>query len=754
MKKFLKWTGITLTGLFLLLGSLVGFGAVWGLTKWGDIDIDEIIFQLQSPLQGTESGMLTDYFLKGLLPAVLLTALYIAAQILLNRKKTGPFLFRFTVGCFALTLAGCLGVGCYIWGRLKVGDWLAARTGSSAFIEEHYVDPKEVTLEFPEKKRNLIYIYLESIETTFADEASGGAFEENLIPELTRIAQEAEDFSGEETALNGGVSFIGTTFTTGGIFAQTAGLPLRLTIGTNNMDAQDTFFPAIKTMGDILREQGYHQVFMCGSDATFGGRRLFFHDHGDFEFSDHPSAIEQGLLPEDYNVFWGYEDEKLFDFAKEKLLSLSQEDQPFNFTMLTADTHFPDGYVCPLCREDFGDNRYANVIACSSRQTADFLSWIREQDFYENTTIVLHGDHPTMKKGFADGIDPAYQRKTYTAYINSACEVMDSSKRREYSTFDDFPTTLASMGVKIEGERLGLGTNLFADVPTLSEEYGTEEVGREVSMRSAFLEELEKTDDLSEQLVERYKEEMKESLEVTSGDSPGEIRIRMKLGFTSPPKVDSYVAVLRETGQEKEERLTLKMTKDNTKEYAGTMNLSHWKKIDGDLRVEMNLTSGGILEDLTSIHLSALTFLHEDLTGYLKALKTEEEFREAAVLFSVKDEGTQKLTQENLAAMKALGMEQVEEAAGKARISYLALVHDGEVTEKCGYEELELSGVLGNTEIPYRIVSGGHDNGRVASIRIDETEMALNHRGMNIVVFDAAAHQMIDTVVFDVYSQQ
>ena len=37
-----------------------------------------------------------------------------------------------------------------------------------------------------------------------------------------------------------------------------------------------------------------------------------------------------------------------------------------------------------------------------------------------------------------------------------------------------FPTILASIGVKIEGEKLGLGTNMFSGEKTLFEENGGE----------------------------------------------------------------------------------------------------------------------------------------------------------------------------------------------------------------------------------------------------------------------------------------
>ena len=108
----------------------------------------------------------------------------------------------------------------------------------------------------------MIYIFLESMETTYADTANGGAFRENVIPELTEIAQENEDFSGESEELNGAYMTTGTSWTMGAMFAHTSGLPLNISIGSNDMDTQDHFFPGIFTLGDILgkRQIGSFQI--------------------------------------------------------------------------------------------------------------------------------------------------------------------------------------------------------------------------------------------------------------------------------------------------------------------------------------------------------------------------------------------------------------------------------------------------------------------------------------------------------------
>ena len=123
--------------------------------------------------------------------------------------------------------------------------------------------------------------------------------------------------------------------------------------------------------------------------------------------------------------------------------------------------------VFDKCDDKLGDNQYANVMACSSKQVAEFVEWVQQQDFYENTTIVISGDHPTMDSDFCEDVDESYTRKVYTAYINGG--KAELSNARNYTTMDAFPTTLASIGVEIEGNRLGLGTNLFSSEQTLTE---------------------------------------------------------------------------------------------------------------------------------------------------------------------------------------------------------------------------------------------------------------------------------------------
>ena len=477
---------------FLYWHVLLLFAVNWLLKTWGLLTIDEVVFQLKASFDGTNSDMVQEFWLHHGLPAFLLAVVFYGIFWYLYRKYKekrfwvylGFFVFGFSLFGFAYhKLDMSMGVTHYL-----VQEFVPGAADDSTFIEDNYVDAGDVEITFPQKKRNLVYIYLESMEMTYADEASGGAFSENIIPELTELSMENENFSGENDSLNGAISLPGSTWTTGAMFAQSSGMPLKVPVASYQLDDANTLYPSLTTLGDILGENGYNQELMIGSDASFGGRSIYYTLHGNQKIFDYNYAIENGYIPADYNVWWGYEDEKLFEFAKEELLSMAEADEPFALSLLTVDTHFEDGYVCELCGDTYGDNQYANVMACSSRQVAEFVRWIQAQDFYEDTTIVINGDHPTMDTDFCTDVSGDYVRKTYSCVINSAAEA--TKEERTFSTMDLFPTTLAAMGCAIEGDQLGLGVNLYSSKETLLEQYGFSYMKQYLSDTSKFMYEM------------------------------------------------------------------------------------------------------------------------------------------------------------------------------------------------------------------------------------------------------------------------
>ena len=264
--------------------------------------------------------------------------------------------------------------------------------------------------------------------------------------------------------------------------AQTAAIPLKLSVG-NQYKGYGEFLPGALTIGDILQSNGYNNYLILGSDSMFGGRKDYFKYHGNYQIHDYYWAIEQKLIPNDYKEWWGFEDKKLFAFAKEELIKIAKENKPFNYTILTADTHFTDGYLDKSCPKEFKE-QYANVFNCTDIMIYDFINWIQSQDFYSNTTIIITGDHLTMQEGFYN-VPNNYSRTVYNVFINSIINTKNN-KNRISTTLDIYPTALASLGVQIEGDKIGLGTNLFSDKKTLAEELSVSYLNEEFKKRSNY----------------------------------------------------------------------------------------------------------------------------------------------------------------------------------------------------------------------------------------------------------------------------
>lgn len=506
-KKYLIIQIIILAILYGIVAILVE-SAEWFQRSWGKISFATVVYQLTTPLKGTESSIIISYC-NGVIPMVIkrlvlvlgfwylfvriLSVIDIKVEVRLFKKhlalKFGKKAMNGGKVLFLLFLI-MLSVHeiSYEVEQLGIDDYIKEVRESSTIHEEYYIPPLETSIRFPDKKRNLIFVYLESMENTYASIEEGGGKPINYIPELTRLADENISISNTDK-LGGIYANERSGWTIAALLGATSGVPYKIPgnelWGESSAGQYTEFLPGLTTLGDILENHGYKSYFLCGSEGEFAGRDLYFQKHGSYEILDYYYAVEKNYIPNDYYVFWGYEDKKMFDIAKQELTKISQSDAPFNFTMLTVDTHMPNGYQCGLCEDKYPE-QYANVIACSDRQIYDFVEWAKRQEWYDNTTIILLGDHTSHVNHFWDDIND-FQRRTYNCFINLPDTVDTSNvKERDACTLDIFPTTLAALGVEIDGDRLGLGTNVFSQKSTLLEEMGETEFDLQLSRHSKY----------------------------------------------------------------------------------------------------------------------------------------------------------------------------------------------------------------------------------------------------------------------------
>ena len=480
---------LVLCAALLFIGSLCFFSGRFYVSTFGRLGFDSVLYTLSSGLGGVQSGQITRFILLGFLPSVLFTGLVLW---LLQRpwlRRQGKYESHSPSRALLCWCSALLALGMTVFAAFDVElvAYIFHQNADSGIYKAAYADPDKTTITFPEEKRNLIYIMLESMETSYLSKELGGAMEENLIPELYDLANENLCFSNTKEKVGGFYTTKGATWTIGSMVAQTAGIPLKTPTEDVNQygAAGEDFLPGVTTLTNILSDAGYYQALMVGSDVRFGGRKAYFAQHDMDEICDIYTARADGIIPDDYFVWWGMEDLHLFEYAKQRITALAKKAEPFAFTMLTVDTHHVGGYQCALCEESKSGESYDQSISCSSRQVADFVKWIQAQDFYENTTIILSGDHLTMDPEFLKDLNEDYVRTTYNCIINAPIEPVQE-KQRQFAAFDMFPTTLAALGVEIEGDRLGLGTNLYSDQPTLTEQYGFEMTDLELQKKSAF----------------------------------------------------------------------------------------------------------------------------------------------------------------------------------------------------------------------------------------------------------------------------
>ncbi len=478
---------VIVCGLVLVLASALAAVALWYHATFS-MSFEDLLFTILSPLGGTGVSTVSQIAEAVLPPTIGILMLYIGVVIVLwNRYRHSKWLRRIIALICAVALVASAVLAVFLF---RIPDYLATRGESTDIYENYYVDPDDVNISANGKTNNLIYIYLESMETTYLDVENGGHQpENNYLPRLTKLAQENLSFSDaeDENLLGGFHSIAGTAWTMGALMGTTSGVPFSLSVfganSHNSLGKNGNFVNGLTNLGDILEDKGYTQEFLCGSDAAFAGRDTYFTVHGNYEIFDYYTAIEKGYIDSDYKVWWGYEDAILFEIAKDEATRLAAGDQPFNLTMLTVDAHHVGGYQCSQCGNAY-DTKLENVLACTDRLVSEFVAWCQEQPFYENTTIIITGDHPRMDTQLVGNVDEG-DRTIYNCFIHSLAEPSQLTGRT-FTSLDLFPTILSAMGFTIEGDRLGLGTNLFSVIPTLAEKYGYEWLDSELSQYSSY----------------------------------------------------------------------------------------------------------------------------------------------------------------------------------------------------------------------------------------------------------------------------
>ncbi len=426
--------------------------ASWTYYYVGMSNINQLISTVVFGFTGLLSA--NRYFTLSLTRFLLIYPLAITLLLLLFKNKLGR-LQKIIPRFFILTGLCVLSIQYDIPNLMKnVGQ-----SNPTDYFADAFINPAHIRFQTAQKPKSLILIYVESLESNYQNTQ---LFDHNLLAALSDLKQPHISFKQFEQTT-------GADWTMGGMVASQCGIPLKLTTLFNGNDIGSNishYLPGATCLSDVLATLGYHNVFLKGGSLKFSGTDTFLKTHHYHEMFGKHEWLKKGFGKHQMTA-WGLPDDLLFQKAKLKLKQLVQTNQPFNLTLLTVDTHGVDGLLNQACATQ-GGKTFEDIIECSARQVADFIRYVKRQDFSDRITIVVMGDHLAMKNAAFSKLTAGPKRYIYNMIIS---ENALHKNRDTIFHVDLFPTILSALGITWPGEnKLALGYSALTPMTeTLSE---------------------------------------------------------------------------------------------------------------------------------------------------------------------------------------------------------------------------------------------------------------------------------------------
>lgn len=384
----LVWTKAVALSLLLL-----ALSAWWLVDRLSGNGIDPAtLYHLQAGMQGAGIGDFNGYLLQ--FAGLALLSLLPLALVPLLRGRLGRFRTRQPVPAVTATFAVAF-----------IAAILASPLYSDARrLQRHLapVDARGVAAEYQvpagdlARRRNIVWIYAESLERTYFDETVFPG----LMPNLSALAREGLDFRDIGSTEGAG-------WTIAGMVASQCGVPLTTARGDeNSLGRMREFLPGAHCLAEYLRGQGYRNVFLGGADAGFAAKGRFLEAHGFDEVRDFAHYRQAGIDPAHFSE-WGLHDDVLLDDAFDTFMALSAAGTPFMLNALTMDTHHPAGHLPVACRDTryrsaLGDIGLLHALKCTDALISGLVERIRNSPYAGNTLVVVASDHLAMPNDLSD----------------------------------------------------------------------------------------------------------------------------------------------------------------------------------------------------------------------------------------------------------------------------------------------------------------------------------------------------------------
>lgn len=225
--------------------------------------------------------------------------------------------------------------------------------------------------------------------------------------------------------------------------------------------------PMIVSQNVIMNAfKNYEKYYFLGGSANWGNIRGVF--------SNNVSGIkifEEGEYTEDRTDVWGLSDYHLF---KEAVRVFNERDQKKPFFAVVQSSSYHRPYTIPkvpgfeeltkteeeLKHAGFISNQEYNSFRFSDYSFGQFIEWAKEQDWYENTLIVVTGDHGVPDNGAPFRVPSRVQLESapfhvplvfYNKKLIPKPVVLDKAA----SEMDVLPTIAGFLGIEYANQAMG-----------------------------------------------------------------------------------------------------------------------------------------------------------------------------------------------------------------------------------------------------------------------------------------------------------
>ena len=321
--------------------------------------------------------------------------------------------------------------------------------------------------------KNIIWIYVESLEKTYLEREVFG----DLLPNLSEQARFARQYSDVKQPW-------GTGWTIGGIVGSQCGMPL-VTLGAQNVNSLTElpeFMPGATCAGDLLSQIGYSVEFIGGASKEFAGKGNFLETHGFRNIQDRVTLSRQYNKGSVEQNEWGFYDDLLLSVVKDRATALHSAGRPFLLNALTLDTHSPHGFVSPSCRPKSELAHATSVgaaIRCSDYLLSDFISWFRASDLFTDSILVISSDHLSMPNDLKNDLDSISNDRRLLFWVIGN-DVETGIVDEPASTFDIGATVLA-LALSNADVSIGLGRNIDNFQALYEQEFNDQDLAKNIS---------------------------------------------------------------------------------------------------------------------------------------------------------------------------------------------------------------------------------------------------------------------------------